>query len=261
MAKQPYIPFYIGDYIKDTRRLPLAVRGAWVDLLLFMWDEPIKGEIVGTIEEFSGMLSCTKPECEFALGLLIEKGVCNHEKLAGEKIKIISRRMKKDADISLKRSLSGKTGVKEKAKRKQKQEFVDDLQQANQKQNPDIEYDNGIDDRFTSFEGAGNFSFDSTTILPALALEAAEMNQFTHTKKRNTEFVQEQWRTFLVERMNDPPAKKNQYKTTTDLTSYFFNWMRDKFPTNGTQTHKQFSGNGPNKAGTSEARTNAAKNF
>lgn len=258
MAKQPYIPFYIGDYIKDTRKLPLAVRGAWVDLLLYMWDEPVKGEITGTIEEFSGMLSCTTKECEFALNLLMEKKVCNYEKLPGAKIKIISRRMKKDADISLKRSKSGSKGVKEKAKLKQKKEFVVDLPQAKSKQNPDIEYIYDNDTGLNSFEGEGNFSFSPNTELPKLALEAVEMNQFTHTKKKNTDFVKEQWRTFLSERINDPPAKKSQYKILTDLTSYFFNWMRDKFPTNGTHQHNSSYGT---KLGTSEARINTAKEW
>lgn len=233
MAKQPYIPFYIGDYIKDTRKLPLAARGAWVDLLLFMWDEPEKGEITATIEEFAGMLSCTKSDCEFALRLLVEKKVCDHQKMPGEKIKIISRRMKKDAAISLKRSESGTKGVEEKAKKQQKKEFASNLHIAKPKQNTDIEYIYDTDNGISSFEGAGNFSFDTKTKLPDKDLEAAEMNQYTHTKKKNTEFVKSQWVVFLKERMNEPPAKKSQYRSIGDLTSYFLNFIRTKFPING----------------------------
>lgn len=242
MAKQPYIPFYVGDYIKDTRKIPLAARGAWMDLLLFMWNEPIKGEITATMEEFASMLSCTFKDCEFALGLLIEKKVCDHEKLPGEKIKIISRRMKKDIDISVKRSKSGKNGQIAKAKNKQKKEFAGNLHIANHKQNPDIdnEYDN--DTGISSFEGAGNFSFDLKILLPSSDLESAEMNQFTHTKKRNTEFIKSQWKVFLSERMNDPPVKKTQYREIGDLTSYFLNWIRNKFPKNGTTHSKSNTG-------------------
>lgn len=242
MAKQPYIPFYVGDYIKDTRKIPLAARGAWMDLLLFMWNEPVKGEITATMEEFAGMLSCSFKDCEFALGLLIEKKVCDHEKLPGEKIKIISRRMKKDIDISVKRSESGKNGQIAKAKRKQKKEFAENLPIAKRKQNTDIDNEYDIDTGISSLEGAGNFSFDLKTELPIGELESAEMNQFTHTKKKNTEFIKSQWKVFLSERMNDPPSKKIQYREIGHLTSYFLNWVRNKFPKNGATHSKSNTG-------------------
>jgi len=236
MAKQPYIPLYVGDYIKDTRKLPLAVRGAWVDLLLFMWDETIKGEIIATLDEYAGMLSCSKQECEFALNLLMQKNVCDHENLPGGKIKLISRRMKKDAAISLKRSESGKSGVLAKANGKQKNEFADTFASAKLKQIPDNdnEYDN--DNEITSLEGEGNLSLKLK--LPQKTLQAAEENQFTHTKKRNTEFIKSQWLVFLHERMNDPPMNR----TVTELTRYFLNWIRNKFPKNGTNSKSSNTG-------------------
>ena len=33
----PYMPFYVADYIVDTRHLSLAQRGAYTDLLFMMW--------------------------------------------------------------------------------------------------------------------------------------------------------------------------------------------------------------------------------
>lgn len=155
MAKQPYIPFYCGDYIKDTRKLPLAVRGAWMDLLLFMWDEEIKGEITDTIEGFAVMLGCTKEEANFAINLLIEKKVCSHKKMPGDKLTIINRRMKKDIDISAKRSKSGKSGYEKKAKNKQNKEFAEVLPIAKDKQNPDIGYGNEIEDENELKGGTG----------------------------------------------------------------------------------------------------------
>jgi hypothetical protein len=70
--KQPYIPLYTGDYLKDTRRLPLAARGAWVDLMIFMWDSKERGVLVGTMPEYAMMMSCTLDEANFAIGLLRE---------------------------------------------------------------------------------------------------------------------------------------------------------------------------------------------
>jgi hypothetical protein len=183
------------------------------------------------------MLSCTSKECEFALGLLIEKKVCDSEKMPDGKLKIVSRRMKRDVEKSLIRSKSGKKGAEAKKKHQQKDSNILNFASAKAKQNPDIDYVIENDIEFNSLEGAGNFSFDSKTVLPVFTLEAAEMNQFTHTKSRNTDFIKNQWETFLTERMNDPPEKKIQYRKIQDLTTYFLNWNRNKFPTNG--THKR----------------------
>ncbi len=111
MGKQPYIPFYIGDYLKDTRVLPLSVRGAWVDLILFMWDNPIRGELSGTLDEYARIMSCTVGEAEFALNLLKQKNTADIKLLPGGVWLIVSRRMKSDAELSKKRSIAGKIGV------------------------------------------------------------------------------------------------------------------------------------------------------
>lgn len=90
-----------------------------------------------------------------------------------------------------------------------------------------------------SLEGAGNLSPDIE--LPAATLEVAELSQFTLTQNKNTEFIKAQWRVFLTERINDPPAKRTMYQNLTDYTSYFLNWIRTKHPKNGT-AHKQTLG-------------------
>lgn len=136
-SKQPYIPLYVGDYLKDTRILPLAVRGAWVDLILFMWDAPIRGEITGTIEDFARLMSCEKSEAEFALNLLKQKSTADFTLLTDGQIKIESRKMKRDAEISQKRSVAGKNGVEAKKDRG----FAEAKQEANPKQNTEYEYD------------------------------------------------------------------------------------------------------------------------
>jgi uncharacterized protein YdaU (DUF1376 family) len=134
MSKQPYIPFYVGDYLKDTRMLPLNVRGAWVDLILFMWDAPDRGELTGTIDEFSRIMSCDPKEAEFALNLLKQKKTADIDLLDNGIWRIISRRMKKDHDISQKRSIAGKTGISVK--------FAKAKQQTKIKQNTDNDIDN-----------------------------------------------------------------------------------------------------------------------
>lgn len=139
MGRQPYMPLYVGDYIKDTRVLPLNVRGAWVDLILFMWDNPVRGELVGTIEEVARLIGCGIDEALFALDLLKQKRTADIDLLPTGEFKIVSRRMKRDAEISKIRSEVGKNGVKA----KKEKEFASAKGQAKAKQKP--EYDNEDD--------------------------------------------------------------------------------------------------------------------
>jgi uncharacterized protein YdaU (DUF1376 family) len=111
MAKQPYIPLYTGDYLKDTRRLPLEVRGAWVDIMIFMWENKERGVISGTMPEFAQMMSCTLEQANFVIGLLQQKNVCDFEIEKNGHVKLISRRMVRDAEISKKRAGAGKKGM------------------------------------------------------------------------------------------------------------------------------------------------------
>lgn len=43
MAKRPYIQFFVGDWIRDTRFLPAEAKGAWIDTLCLLHDAPIHG--------------------------------------------------------------------------------------------------------------------------------------------------------------------------------------------------------------------------
>lgn len=141
MSKQPYIPFYVGDYLKDTRVLPLAVRGAWVDLILFMWDAPVRGELIGTLQEIARMIGCDTSEAKFALDLLNQKKTADIILLTTNEYKIVSRRMKKDAEISAIRSEVGKKGVLS----KKNKPFAEPKVQAKPKQNTDIDNDTDYD--------------------------------------------------------------------------------------------------------------------
>ncbi len=141
MSKQPYIPFYVGDYLKDTRILPLAVRGAWVDLILFMWDAPVRGELIGTLQEIARMIGCDSSEAKFALDLLNQKKTADIILLTTGEYKIVSRRMKKDAEISAIRSEVGKKGVLS----KKNKAFAEPKVQAKQKQNTDNDTDYDIE--------------------------------------------------------------------------------------------------------------------
>lgn len=110
MPKQPYIPLYTGDYLKDTRRLPLEVRGAWVDIMIFMWESKEKGTISGTMDEFALMLGCSFKKANSIISTLHEKGICDYMVLANGQIKLICRRIVRDVALSEKRKRAGSQG-------------------------------------------------------------------------------------------------------------------------------------------------------
>lgn len=93
MAKLPYMQFYPADYLRDTRCLSMASRGAWVDILCTLWNAKKRGQKTLSLEGWAGELG--KPAAEVSLYLLDleshEIGKFIHEK--DEKITIICRRM------------------------------------------------------------------------------------------------------------------------------------------------------------------------
>jgi len=110
MGKQPYIPFYVGDYLKDTRVLPLNVRGGYVDLILYMWDASIRGEIIGSYEDFSRLMSCSMEDSVLVIQTLNQKNVIDFTQLDNGQMKIESRKIKKMEELSKTRKIAGMRG-------------------------------------------------------------------------------------------------------------------------------------------------------
>jgi len=110
MAKQPYIQFYLGDYIKDTRVLPLNVKGGWVDLILAMWDNDPKGELTGTMDDFARIMNCSKEEAILVIQTLKQKKFFDYLDTGDGFMQIISRKQKKMEKLSEIRKKIGKTG-------------------------------------------------------------------------------------------------------------------------------------------------------
>lgn len=138
--KQPYIPLYTGDYIKDTRSLSLAAKGAWSDIILFMWAQETDGVMIGSLEDFARLIGGTLEETEKVLLELCLKKICDGGRDEKGIYKIVSRRLVKDAAISAIRSEVGsKGGSKTQAKVKAKTE---------QKSDNDIDIENDIEFKY-----------------------------------------------------------------------------------------------------------------
>lgn len=134
MAKQPYIPLYTGDYLKDTRTLTLAAKGAWMDLLIFMWGAEKRGILTGRNSDFARMVGATPEEFASVLLELCLKRICDKSDLGGGIIQLTCRRMIRDAEISAVKAVSGSIGGS-KTQANKKAKF---------KQNHDNDIDNGI---------------------------------------------------------------------------------------------------------------------
>lgn len=114
--KQPYIPFYTGDYLKDTRTMSLQAKGAWIDIIVFMWDSETRGMIEGDLYDISRMIGASVEETDKVLKEFCRKRICEVSEPSPGVIRIISRRMMKEAEISAKRSEAVQTRYKRSTK-------------------------------------------------------------------------------------------------------------------------------------------------
>jgi hypothetical protein len=92
MGKNPAFQWYPNDYLRDTRILSLSARGAWADMLNFMWYSNERGILTGTHEQFSRMLSCSILEIENVFNELNVTKVADVTNCNGL-VTVINRRM------------------------------------------------------------------------------------------------------------------------------------------------------------------------
>lgn len=132
--KQPYIPLYLGDWVQDTDCLSLEAEGAWLRVIFKCWKN--NGMFSATLEVYARICR-TSPE-KFAL-ILLEwetNNICDIIKNDNGIITVLSRRIRRDKELSaLRKEIGSKGGSKSQAKRKAKD-------QPNTDQNTEYESDN-----------------------------------------------------------------------------------------------------------------------
>jgi uncharacterized protein YdaU (DUF1376 family) len=136
--KQPYIPFYTGDHIKDTRDLSLEAKGAWVDLVLFMWVKESAGILDGTMADFARMVGTSEGNFVVVLKELCRKNICDVHGDQTKIFKIVCRRLAREAEISAIRSEAVQTRYKTSTK-----EPTKTVQKSDNDNDNDTEVDNG----------------------------------------------------------------------------------------------------------------------
>lgn len=254
MAKDPAFLFYPNDYMGGTMGMTFEEKGAYMDLLILQFN---KGPF--TIDQAKKVLNGSFEKLWEVIG----------EKFVEQSGKYFNQRLESEKK---KRSEFSESRRKNRASKKTSSTHDEDMintsftsvKHMSSHMENENENRNEVSTDLGKEEGLGEEKPNADPILKihldARTLDAAEQNQFTFTKNRNTEFIKSQWEIFKMERVHDPPLKIREYtKYNSKLYSHFLNWIRNKFPkTNGTHISSS-STNG--KAGRSEINDRARSNY
>lgn len=142
--KLPYMPFYIGDYRKDTgvKALDLEGKGLWTEMLWDMWESTERGKLLinGNVPDekvLANSYGISLKKFKKIKEKLIYLGVASVDEKTGC---LYNRRMVRDEEIRVIRSNCGKKGGNPALK---DEVLVDGL--LNQKDNQNTDIDNDIE--------------------------------------------------------------------------------------------------------------------
>lgn len=110
MGKTPSFPFYPGDWTRDLDDYDLEIEGAWIRLVCRLWWSETRGEATKHIREWARILRKTEKKTIKIFQILFEKRIADGAILDNQTVKLISRRMKRDYEISQIRRAVGATG-------------------------------------------------------------------------------------------------------------------------------------------------------
>lgn len=161
MVEQPWMKIFIGDWIRDTRRLSMPARGAYADLKMQLWISDIRGVITGTLTDVSLLIGISYNETEVLLDEISAKKVFTITKLPNNCYNIIDDAMIVQAKREALKSKAGKAGMKKRyAKNKNEHEQPVITTDTSTVITTDITYNgidigNGNDNRNEEIGGAG----------------------------------------------------------------------------------------------------------
>lgn len=136
MAKQPYIPLYIGDWEQDTNCLSPLAEFALLKLVFKLFKSEKRGVFIANFRTLSILFKSDIDKTKDIFQELIDNNILNISPICDDKFEIISRRMIREANISEIRANVGKSGgrgnkkqtkSKSKAKRLQNADIDNDI--------------------------------------------------------------------------------------------------------------------------------------
>ena len=95
VGKAPAFQFYVRDWLSDPllRRTQPTTKGIWIDLLCYMWESPERGQLEGTMGEFSRMTGATLNELDIFFADAARLKFCNVVTDDSKNITVVNRRM------------------------------------------------------------------------------------------------------------------------------------------------------------------------
>ncbi len=151
MAKQPYIPLYIGDWEKDTNCLSPLAEFALLKLTFKLFNAEKRGVFIANYRLLSTLFKSDLATTTEIFNEIIFNNVLDIEVADGGLFIIKSRRMLREATISEIRANSGKSGGR--GNKKQTKSKL----KAKAKQIPDNDIDNDINNTNELFTNNGDF--------------------------------------------------------------------------------------------------------
>jgi uncharacterized protein YdaU (DUF1376 family) len=164
MSKLPYIPLYVGDWLKDTDCISLECEGALLKLIFKMWESKEKGILLSI--SFSQLSILFKKSEEITRNIIAEmheNNILDIEFMPENRVKIQSRRMVREANKSLKLSENGKKGGRPAKEKKQIESKTKANSKAKQKLLHDIDNDIEVDNEYENKEKMFSENFINST--------------------------------------------------------------------------------------------------
>jgi uncharacterized protein YdaU (DUF1376 family) len=95
-VKAPSFQFYPGDWLRDTQVLSATARGAWISILVAMWDRKPRGHFSGSVRELSRVMGTSEAETEAVLVEFECHDTCDLKRDGNGFVTLVSRRMVRD---------------------------------------------------------------------------------------------------------------------------------------------------------------------
>lgn len=184
MAKSPAFQFYVKDWLSDPQ-LKMAshsTKGIWTDLLCYMWDAPVRGELTGTREQIQRLLGAKDADFDLFLEEAKSLSFCYFCVTPELLITVRNRRMYREAkDKENNRVRQGR--FRDKRKSNGKVTHVSPSSSPSPKENKDI-YDAFFNEFWTAYpKRNGKVIGKTECYTKAKSIKAEERSSFVQSVK------------------------------------------------------------------------------
>ena len=85
--------FFPADWVRDTRVISLAAKGAWIDILCALWEAPKRGELTMSLDAWARLIGSNTETCGIIISELSKYNILLHVTERNSDVTLISRRI------------------------------------------------------------------------------------------------------------------------------------------------------------------------